>query len=376
MQKPTLGVIASTPRGYTSLLMRMSEKAVGEDRIIGKKFNKLETLRNKQKQFPNETDKQYAIRMYIESGFPQNSEEAVEQYKKMNPYGFYEHDVWSVRGISYSPVFAGDIKRIEEADPDNPLIIKLVCTGLVASDPRYLKWVVYSMRHPWDVAESQKDLVRSMKFQLKDGRIVDLWEGQKFVDPAFYISNVLSLANWRLAHPDIPMLFIDADEFMTDTRKVLKDISDFTGEDYNQCADMIDPKQSKNRGKNREYRPGIWEDAIYLHECLLKQDFKSIVEFSRRNDTWFAKKNASIFCTRLRKPVGYSQCVYCHDPEKNKEFIQNNIKFCEVNNYDWENEPCTFECGLDPADEDPKTIEESIKNNHWVPFKEKFTPSI
>ncbi len=369
------GVIAGNPRSGTSLTMNISAEAVGIDRIIGEKFGRIDRLEQSKYQWEDESDEAYAMRQYILAGLPENSKEAMEHYAKMNPNGFYEHGQFTVRGIRYLPFLVDDMKMLDEEDKDNPYIIKLVNSGLAKSDPKYIDWVIYLVRHPWDVAKSQENLIRNMKFTLANGKKVDLFDGIKFNDPDFYIRSTIMFAEWKMNHPEIPVLFVEFDNLISDPETELKRMTDFTGENYMKGLGIIDPKLGKRHNVERDKREGIWEDALHIHNLFSAGDFEGILDFAKDKTSWFSKNNMGWFCPRTKGGKSYANCHFCLHKE-DEQFIKSAIEYAEANEIDWRDEPCPFECGFDPEDKHPYSIEESVKKNHWLKYENKFSAVI
>jgi len=358
------GAIIGVPRSGTSLTMNLSAKSVGIERIIGKKFMRLDAFEQMKKQGENETDHHFAMRQYILDGNPKFSEEAIKKHIKMNPNGFYEHPQFTCTGIRYRPELKEDIEKLDNEDENNPYVIKLVNSGLANSDPKYIDWGIYMLRHPLDVAKSQENLNRSRKFILQDGRKVDLYEGQKVNDVKFFIESTIMAAKWMSDNPRIPVLFVKFDELIEKPDEKLKRMEEFTGIPYTKVTGII---QQKLRRSKVDHTPKnkLEEEAIEVYNMMVNQEFEKIVEFSKRKDTWTHRRRITIFCPRTKGPKSYANCYTCNIKE-DENFIKSSIKYAEDNKIDWKNEPCPFECGFDPDYKTPKTIKESIKNNHWA----------
>jgi hypothetical protein len=356
-------VVAGNPRSGTSLMMRCFVEAVGMDRVMGDEFPQVKRHEAMLKQGEEESDAHYAARMYVSEKYPENSEEAVEKAKDMNPNGFWECP-FTVRGIGYKPGVTDLIKQMEEEAPKNPLIIKLVNSGLFASEPKYVTKVVYMLRHPRNIAKSQERLQREQKFTLKDGRVVDLYEGQKVHDPRFYLQSTTQFAQWRLANPDVPLLIVHYDDLVADPEAELKKIADFTGvPDLAGSSSMINPKLKRSEW-DMSIKSNLWEPAEAVHECLLKEDYQGILDVVSDPEGEYTKMNTTFICARLRSAIAYNNCVSCRT-DMNKAFIESGKKRSNANGWQWWEEPCMFECGFNPCDKSPLTVAESIKNNHW-----------
>jgi hypothetical protein len=365
-------VVAGNPRSGTSLMMRCFCEAVGKDRIVGDEFPQDKRFEIITKQGEEESDAHYAIRKYTFDKYPDNSPEVVEKYKDMNPNGFWECP-FTVQGIQYRPRLKEEyFDKMDTEDKDKPLVIKLVNSGLFMSDPKYIDKVVYMLRDPHSIAKSQERLKREQKFTLKDGRVVDLFEGQTVHDPRFFIQSTTQFAQWRLDHPDVPLLMQPYDDMVADPKKELKNIGDFTGIDLTKATQIINPKLKRSK-PDMTKESDLWEEAEAIYECVKKEDWQGVIDISSDPKSNFSKGQLTYTCLRLRAGVSYHNCVACRR-DMSKEFIESGIKRANANKWEWWLEPCAFECGMDPDDEDPMTIEESIQHNHWlsmVTFDEK-----
>ena len=358
-------VVAGNPRSGTSLTMLLFKTALGEERIIGDEFPQKTRRELFVKKQDGESEEHYRARMYAYTCNPDNSEEALNKSIDMNPNGFWECP-FTVQGIKNNRHTRDLIEQIENEDKDNPYVIKLVNSGLFNSDAKYIDKVIYLVRHPKNIAKSQENLKRSMKFSLK-GKDYDLYDGVVVNDPLFYLQSTCQFAQWKEENKDVPTLFIEFDDLISNPAEELEKIALFTGEpDLIKAAKMINPKLRRSTEVVEETE-GLWAEAEQVHKWLRSGDFKSIVEYAKDPKTWKSKRDLVLTCTRSRCAVAYLNCFDCRF-KQDKEFIQNNIKRAELNGWDWRNEPCLFECGFDPDDEEPLTLEESIRTNHWLPF--------
>ena len=353
--------VTGNPRSGTSLTMLLFATAVGEDRILGDKFPQLDRSKKK-KDIPNEIEE---IVEYIKDKYEDKKEDELKKSIDMNPNGFWECP-FTVHGISWGPVdkIKELIKKIKEEEYYNKYIMKIVNSGLLRSDPEYIGKVVYLVRHPYDIAKSQIRLKRSQKFTIGK-KEVDLYNDVIVNDPLFYIQSTIQFAKWRVDNPGKEVLFVGYDELISDPENTLKKMADFTG-----IKNLIDSKKVINKKLQRsktehKFIPGIWEDAVKIHEMLLDENFQGIIDYSKRKDTWLYKRTATWVCLRIRSATSYMNCYDCYH-KRDKDFIKTGIERAEANEWDWENEPCAFECGFDCERESPISIEDSIKNNHWI----------
>jgi len=360
--------IAGNPRSGTSLMMRCFLEAVGKDRIMGDEFPRELRQDKMREKGEKESDAHFTARMYIYDKYPENDEEATEKFKDMNPNGFWECP-FTVRGIKYRPNVKELFEQMDNEDKKKPIIVKLVNSGLFASDPKYIDKVVYMVRHPRSIAKSQERLKREQKFTLVDGREVDLFEGAKVHDPRLYIQSTTQFARWKLDNPDVPVLFVSYDDMITEPNKELARIAAFSKiSKIKKSASLINPKLKRSEWDMTK-ESTMWSDAEAIHECLAKGDFQGIIDVTSNSKGAFAKQNLTFTCVRLRAAVAYNNCITCRR-DNDTTFIESGIDRAIANGWDWYSEPCLFECGFDPDDESPMTILESIKKNHWITVKE------
>ena len=358
-------VVAGNPRSGTSLMMCCIVKALGEDSIAGHKFpqeaNKEIAIAKMAKVAPLAR----AIRTYTRSKYPQNSDEAMAMVKDMNPNGFWECP-FTVTGIAWrnNP----DIQSLlQDIDDGTIKAIKLVNSGLYATDPSYVDKVIYMVRSPQNIAKSQERLRREAKFTLKDGRVVDLYEFGVINNPKFYLANTSKYAKWRVQNPDKEVLQIHYDDLVKTPAQTLSIIGEFAS-----IANLSDSASLINTSLNRSVvdlptEGDGWAEATTVHNKLLNGKFQDIVNILEDRKSYLSRTTAIYTCLRARAAVVYSNCVACRN-NLDAEFITTGITRADVNGWDWRNEPCAFECGEDPFNESPKTIEESIADNHWLQF--------
>jgi hypothetical protein len=349
-------VISGTPRSGTSMMMLCMRAGFGEDRILGKDhFKENVTL----SQGIAESDEAYQARLYIHNKYPQNSSEAKAKIRDMNPNGFWEC-AFTVGGIHYNLHTAGLFDQIKGDTTDNQHIVKVVSNGLLGSNPEYVSKIIMMCRHPRAVAKSQERLKREMKFTLKDGRIVDLYEGANIHSPQFFLECTMAGARWLIKNK-MQVHNVVFDELVSNPAEVLNGVFEFLGGgDVGAAIKEVKPKLS--RSYPQEIKHDLWEESELLYDLLLKQDYKAICDYADDPTTKYARLNKMWVCTRVRSGVVEANCRAC---KSNQKFRESAVQRAQANKWDWWNEPCIFECGNDP-DNKPLTISDSIKNNFWI----------
>jgi len=353
-------VVSGCPRSGTSLMTLCMIAALGEDRIIGEKYPHEKKFKEMYKQHKNETDAQFTARMYYTNKYPENSPEVNEKTKDMNPHGFWEC-AYTVRGIRYNPATKDLMQKIRSEDPNKQYVMKVVSGGLLRSDPECIKKVILMLRHPREVAKSQERLKRSQKFKLKDGRIVDLYENMKIHSPEFFITETISIARWIKQNPEIDLHIVKFEELITKPRETLTEVMEFIGEgDLENAVCQVEPKLYRSHPEDKPEE--LWEDSEKLYNHLAEREFDKIVEYGDDPTTVLSRRKMSWVCVRARINTLEAHCKAC---KTNPEFRKSLLDRANANDWDWQNEPCIFECGYD-QDNEPLTIEESIKNNFWL----------
>ena len=358
-------IVSGCPRSGTSLMMDLMRTALGDERILGEKFPQENKINPEQQE--NESDAMYALRQY---SWEKNKDEILkdlEESKDMNPNGFWEM-LYTVQGIHYRLQDHKRLQKLIEEPKDKLSVCKIVSQGLAASDPRYIDKIVYMIRHPRAVAKSQERLKRPdwPKWTDDKGRKHDLSKEIKVHTPEMYIQVTAVAAQWLIANPDIPVHFVNFDNLIENPVDTLKGINDFLGEgDFKKASKQIEPKL--RRSKWEDIQNPLWEDAEKIYELFTKQDFNGILEYMRNPKRKTHTEKRRYHCYRTGRVVAVQECRNCY---KNPVVRDNFRKTAENNKVDWQNEPCVFECGMDPSRDEYVSIEDSIKNNNWEHIEE------
>lgn len=343
-------VVSGCPRSGTSLMMDLFRVALGDDRILGDKFPQLRRIESLREARDGEPERLRVARLYQFEKQNPDWEDDFAHSKKMNPNGFWEMK-WTVRGIQYEPVA-----------PDPGLVCKIVSQGLARSNPQYTDKVVMMVRHPFAVAQSQQDLVRSVPFLRADGKKVSQ-EEMRVLSPQMYIDVSIAVSAWFVGPgKDVPVHRINFDELIADPEPVLEGLGAFIGEgDWARAAGNINPKLRRS-----PQQPGAGEDwslALSIHERLGEGDWRGVLELAEaERERRKADPPANFYCSRWGGPVTPQQCALCHaDPS-----VRTNMrKTAERRGIDWKQEPCLWEVAYEPDRSVYLTLDESVAANHW-----------
>jgi len=351
-------VVSGCPRSGTSLMMDLLRVTFGEERILGKKFPQEEHIEQMKKQNENETDHQYAARMYIHKKLrdEEKIKKDLEESKDMNPNGFWEM-LYTVKGC-YFRFFDSD--RLEKIlTEEKKSICKIVSQGLIQSDPIYIDKIIYMIRHPRAVAKSQEKLKRQFPFS-DGGKILIDNEEVKVHTPEMYINVTAMAAKWFVKYPNVEVKFVYFDELISEPKKVLTEVQEFLGEgDFEKAIAQINPKLNRSYPENID--SPFWEDAEFIYNNFIQQNYNEIIEYMKVPERMIHRKNNRWYCCRINRLVVENECLNCI----NNEVTRENFKiFAEQKKINWKEEPCIFECSHHPEN-NPITIEESIANNSW-----------
>lgn len=352
-------VVSGCPRSGTSLMMDLMRVALGEDRILGKKFPQEEQIEEIREQGEEETDEQYAVRMYV---FKKTRDEEkimadLAESKDMNPNGFWEM-LYTVQGCHYRFFDSDRLEKI--LTEETPSVCKIVSQGLVGTDPRYITKMIYMIRHPRAVAKSQERLKRQYPFS-EDGKFIVNGEEVKIHTPEMYINVTAMASRYLNKYKDIPVLYVFFDDLITKPQETLAKVKEFLGEgDFEKAAAQIEPKLNRSEPENID--SPFWEDAEFVYDHFINQDFEAIKEYLMEPTRMIHRKNKKWLCVRMMSPKVEDECLHC----MNSETVRRNYqKTAEGKKIDWRNEPCIFECAH-IVDKPKKTIQDSIRYNHWL----------
>jgi len=249
-----------------------------------------------------------------------------------------------------------------------PLAVKIVSQGLMKTEPRYVSKMIYMIRHPRQVAKSQERLERNMGFTLQDGTTVDPLEEDhlKVHTPEMYNRVTVTAARWLKAFPDVAVLFVEFDDLVSDPANELARIGAFLGEDLSAAESCINAKLK--RSEPEDMPSELWGDAEAIYERFKAKDWDGVIAVLSTEKSKTVRQKAHFPCFRTRLQTHEPHCKACMaDPE----FRASLIKYATEEGIDWRNEPCAYECGMDPDNDAPKTISESVENSHWVATTEQ-----
>lgn len=327
-------VVSGCPRSGTSLIMLLHKEALGEERIIGEEWPMDIKFGNKNKQ---------ACFDYIRNKTNPDYLKHLEETKQMNPNGFWECP-WTVRGIQYTA-----------NTPEENKVCKIVSQGLAASNPAYIDKIVMMVRHPFSVANSQKDLVLPIPVH---SRNKDLGN----ISPQMFINVTVAASNW-ISHHKPKLLLVEFEELIADPNAQLARVEEFVGDgDWTKAKQQIKPKLQRNKPQ-RPNDKEEWDDALHLYDLFKAGLFESVVEWDKGRHKKKKQDNVQFYCPRFGGNTNSMMCTQCKTDKKiGGKFKAQAIK----RKIDWENEPCLWECGMNPSKEyTPLTIDQSIKQNHW-----------
>jgi len=340
--------------------MDLMRVAYGEDRIVGKKFPQEEHIENAQKKHENETDLQYEMRMYTFNRMSEKRDldKALNHSKDMNPNGFWEM-LYTVQGCHYRFFDLDRLDKLKEEKTKS--FCKIVSQGLVQSDPQYIDKVIFMIRHPRSVAKSQEKLVRPSPLGDLSKMKID-GEQIKIHTPEMFINVTSTVSHWLLRFNTVPVHYVIYDDLLENPEKVLSGISDFLGEDGNNKDAAKQINKKLRRSYPEEVENDLWGDAEFIYKQFVKKDYKSIVDFSKRQDTATFNNNLNFFCFRSGNGVRPQFCKMCRKNEP--KIIQKQRNQAESKKIKWEDEPCMYECAYIHGYK-KLSVNESIDNNFW-----------
>ncbi|MDP1712203.1 MAG: sulfotransferase domain-containing protein [Candidatus Nanopelagicaceae bacterium] len=345
-------IVCGCPRSGTSLMMTVLGTVFGWERLLGEKFPMEERWKKIQKKHPKETDRDYELRMYVQTKLAPDKEKELVEAKDMNPNGFWECP-YSVAGISWSMRQADQLRELET---DRGKICKIVSQGLAQSDPRYIDKIVFMLRDPHSVAKSQERLKRSMPFVTEDGEEHDVYENMKIHSPQMFINVTIAAARWLNKHREVPILYVKYDDLVERPMEVLPKLQAFLGEgDFSKAASLIDVKL--RRSKAESVASDLWVDADTIYEMMCAGKLEEILKYAEDETRPFHRQQNSWLCLRTMLQTGEGHCKACLADANFRNQLK---KQAEARKLAWQNEPCVFEC-----QEKQMPVKESITNNHW-----------
>jgi hypothetical protein len=353
MQKNKLIVISGCPRSGTSLMMDCLRNCLddGNERLIGFKFPQLESRKKVEVKTKFESDKEFELRQWADKVHNPNKTECIKKALSMNPNGFWEHTEFSVKGLNYNMFTSEIIKGFQKSEKRK--FAKIVSNGLLNTCPEYIDRVIFMVRNPIDVAKSQENLERNMKFKLSNGREIDLLEGVKINSPEMFINVTIAACKWIVDNPDIPIKIIEYENLISNPSLEIHTVIDFLGEG-NIEKHSVNPSIDRSVGNTDNTE--IWNEAIEIHKLFLNMEFQKIWDLQNEKQS---KKIKQWLCLRAGMQCNENICDECKSNQKFREQIRQQATQRKV---DWLNAPCVYEVAYA---ENQITIEQSIQKNFW-----------
>jgi len=352
-------IVSGVSRSGTSLMMECMRKTFGDDRIFGEKFPQEKRLKYLDEPYPNEDEYKFACRQYLlKDEDKQRIKEDFQQSVDMNPNGFWE-SLYAVQGVYYR--FHDRENLNKWLTEDKPTICKIVCRGLWQSDPKYIDKIIYMVRHPFDVAKSQERLKRDLPgFQTENG-VFKLEHEFKVNSPKMYIGVTAMACRWLVEYSEVPVLQVYYDSLLDEPVAVFKEVQDFLGEgDFSPAVDSIDTSLRRSRISDVP-DSRLWDIALAVYDLFTTGDYQGVLDYLKDKNLNEIDGEGGYMCPRSGRMVTLNECRLC----RNRTDVKINYrKAAEARGVDWRKEPCLWECGMGPGP-DYKSIEESIKNNHW-----------
>jgi len=340
-------VVSGVPRNGTSLAMLCLRMAMGEDKILGTKFPRERWI--KLERHENETDKEFDLRAAIhQRTVTQRELDEFNASVDMNPNGFWECN-YSVDGFVY-----------ESSIPDfSKMAVKMVSSALAHTDPRMIGRVIYMIRHPYAVAKSH-ERIRRMPHLMS---AVDE-AAMEIHTPEMFIRQTFMAAKWFIRNPSVPRLFVEFEKLVGDPEVQLERMRQFTGLNFDEHP--VDSSLQRSADPKAHKPHYLFDYALPMYHMMKREDFEGVIHFYLDNAVEINKEKTNTFCLRLGQQTPYTVCQVCKGG--NPDFIRNKIDQAEQLGIDWQNQPCSFECGGDPllSDQDALTLEESVERNHWL----------
>jgi hypothetical protein len=345
-------VVTGCARSRTSLTMLGHKHALGLSRIIGSKWPRTQAHRARMQKLSPAQIALERRRTARHSRRRKKENERLRKSRDMNPLGFWEQVAppWTVQGIKYEAEHAELLARAESPSQ----IIKLVTSGLSTSDPKYVHRVVYLNRHPRAVATSQENLNSPERDLARK-------QGKAIHSPAMWIHTTAMAAKWILANPDIPLLLLDSDRMISEPDKVWCEIAEFEDEPLlARGAEVVDPKLNRSKPKNE--KSPLWQDAEAMWDLSMAGDWAGVADYYDNQANATKAESMRFRCDRQNRQASVGMCKACLTNTQAMRALRRNAHNRGV---EYRDKPCAYECGAVPG-VPSITIDESIKNNHWL----------
>lgn len=378
------------PRSGTSILMEIIRLIYGEDMILGTKFPqeaRKEHIETILRELEEEGDiANYQLRKYlVERNLAAQEAQLTEEerdFKDMNPDGFWEM-AFTVKGVRYAPALRNIFDALRSG---KKRFCKVVSQGLMASDTTYIDKVIYTIRHPRAVAKSQERLIRGFQYiDPNTGKSKNAFGDMVIHTPEMFIKVTTQASRFFLNNPDIPVMFYHFEDLIENPKEVIDRIVEFVGfGDPSKAYDAVKPKL--NRSKHEDVESNLWEDAEFVYTafseaaCLVNSGnreaaneiFQEIVDYIADPKREVNKDTRNWMCPRSKNVATYRICQMCQKSANSRKNMKETAeKLYRPGVKHWSQEPCLFECGMDPDREEYVTVEDSIKNNFWLEPEEE-----
>lgn len=352
-------VVSGCPRSGTSLMMDCLRVALGDDRLLGKKFPQLERLLKQRERRERESDEEFEMRTYMNQFLLEPKIAEAERTRDLNPNGFFEDGRFTVTGLAYNINTANLIKRIKESE--KPFFGKIVSQGLNDTDPELIEKVVFMLRDPYSVAKSQERLKRQGIYKLEDGRVIDIFKDMTIHTPEMFINVTLEAASWIERHPDIPIHVVNYDELIEKPLETLKKVEEFLGEgDFETASKNINPKLRRSNDQKEDH--SLWEDAEIVYTWFKDGKYKELLQIFSDKTRAIHVKNRQWLCPRAMVPVSDDHCKTC---KVSSEFRKSFIVHADKAGIPWKERPCAYDVAY-RQDKKFVSIDESINSNHFL----------
>jgi len=350
-------IVSGCPRSGTSLMMLILGKALGEDRIIGKKFPQEKRILSMMSARQDEDLVDYENRLALFELSQPEWRKDLEESKDMNPNGFWECP-FTVGGCYYTYRLKTVLDQIlvDKKEKKPPKICKIVSQGLINSDPRYLTKIVYMVRHPRAVAKSQERLKRNATIpKFIQDTLPEDWDKEH--TPQMYIQVTGMASRFCMLYPDIDIHLVNYEDLIEKPKETLLKVQEFLGEDgkWEEASEVINPKLRRSYPKDVKHT--LWGDSEKVFDLFNNKDYSGVVKYLSQPNIATNKENQQRSCIRMGRSVTNMECTQC----KTNPIVTNNYKKLAVmKEINWENMPCVLDC------ENKISVKDSITNNHWI----------
>jgi len=245
--------------------------------------------------------------------FPHNGKR--EERKKLNPSGFWEDTSYVMRGFSYNVRTA---EKFHSLKNEKDKVIKLIASGLVATDPQYIDKLIICLRDPAETVNSQKD-IKGIKPK---------------ADPLRQIQDYILISRYMIENPSLPYFILDY-SYYEDPVGIQEDLCRFLEKDTSETAFV-----KKNKPKPERPNSSLWEEAYKVYEDMKAGKFERVLAYAKRERTALSRKTRVIHCERYGIKSNAERCQEC---KTNKTVKSNFIKLAKHKKLDFKNLPCNWD---------------------------------